>query len=56
MYIVFLLLLVSVIVPFRLAFKEDNNLWLTIYTVIDSFFFFDLIATFFTAMIDPKTQ
>ena len=55
-YIVFLLLLVSVIVPFRLAFKQDSNKWLVIYTCIDTFFFIDMIVTFFTALIDPKTQ
>ena len=56
-YIVFLLLLVSVIVPFRLAFyKTDDTSWLIAYSVIDSFFLFDMVLTFFQATINPKTQ
>ena len=56
-YIVFLLLLVSIIVPFRLAFfPEDDTTWVIIYVVIDSQFLVDMILTFFTALVDMETQ
>jgi len=52
-FIVFLLLFVSVIVPFRLAFyPEEDNLWLIVYSIIDIMFLIDTILTFFTAVID----
>ena len=56
-YIVFLLLVVSILVPYRLAFyPEDDFDWLMAYTCIDLFFLFDMFITFFTAVQDPKTQ
>jgi hypothetical protein len=55
-YIVFLLLVVSVIVPFRLAFYPDNDVdWIMIYLGLDFFFFIDMIFTFFTATVDMET-
>ena len=56
-YIVVLLLLVSIVVPFRLAFYEkDSPDWVIIYLVIDFQFLVDMILTFFTALTDSKTQ
>ena len=50
-YIVFLLLVVSILVPYRLAFyPEDDFDWLMAYTCIDLFFLFDMFITFFTAV------
>lgn len=51
-YIVFLLLVVSIIVPFRLAFfpNEDRD-WVIIYLAIDSQFLIDMVLTFFTAIV-----
>lgn len=51
-YIVFLLLVVSIIVPFRLAFypTEDQD-WVIIYLAIDSQFLIDMVLTFFTGII-----
>ena len=52
-YIVFLLLIVSIVVPFRLAFyPEESQKWIIIYLAIDSQFLIDMILTFFTATID----
>ena len=56
-FIVFLLLLVSIIVPFRLAFSPTDGFdWVVTYSAIDSFFFIDMILTFFTAVVDHKSQ
>ena len=52
-----MLLLVSIIVPFRLAFfATDDTDWIIIYAVIDLNFVIDMIFTFFAATIDVKTQ
>ena len=56
-WVVFLLLIVSLLVPYRLAFgPEDNTGWLVVYYGIDACFVIDMIFTFLTATIDPKTQ
>ena len=56
-YIVFLLLIVSILVPYRLAFYPEDSLdWLIAYSAIDSFFLVDMVFTFFTATTDPKSQ
>ena len=57
MWVVFLLLTVSLIVPYRLAFDpSDSPFWIAVYYGIDANFVMDAILTFFTATIDPKTQ
>ena len=57
MYVVFLLLFISILVPYRLAFfPEDDFQMMMIYAVIDTCFFIDLIMTFFTTTVDPRTQ
>ena len=49
LYIMFLLMLVSVIVPYRLAFTEEDEIeWVLTYFIIDGFFLLDIILTFFT--------
>ena len=56
-FIVFLLLVVSILVPYRLAFyPKDSQDWLIVYSVIDSCFLIDMILTFFTATVDPANQ
>ena len=53
-WVVFLLLIVSLLVPYRLAFDpEDSTGWLIVYYGIDSCFAIDMIFTFLTATIDP---
>ena len=50
-----LLLFVSVCVPARLAFVEDESTeWIIIYALIDSFFFLDILLSFFTAIDDDQ--
>ena len=50
-----LLLIVSLIVPVRLAFVErDSASWFVFYTITDVFFLIDLILTFFTSVPDEK--
>jgi len=54
-WILILLLFVSMIVPFRLAFTDSEDLgWLIYYTVTDCFFFIDIILTFFTSITDSQ--
>ena len=56
-WVVFLLLVVSLLVPYRLAFDPiDSPFWVLVYYSIDANFVIDMILTFFTATIDPKTQ
>lgn len=50
-----LLLVVSLIVPVRLAFVEqESNSWFAFYIITDVFFLIDLILTFFTSVPDEK--
>lgn len=50
-----LLLIVSLIVPVRLAFVEkDSTSWFVFYTITDVFFLIDLILTFFTSVPDEN--
>ena len=54
-WIMLLLLFVSVCVPARLAFVEDESTeWIIIYALIDSFFFLDILLSFFTAIDDDQ--
>ena len=54
-WILMLLLVVSIIVPVRLAFTDNESLpWLIYYTVTDAFFFIDIILTFFTSITDGQ--
>ena len=53
--VLLLLLIVSLIVPVRLAFVEqDNTSWFVLYTITDVFFLVDLVLTFFTSVPDEK--
>ena len=52
-FILVLLLFVSILVPFRLAFfPADDKTWVLTYSIIDLFFLIDIVLTFFTATID----
>ena len=54
-WILMLLLVIVVIVPWRLAFYGDRDIvWIVIYWVIDFFFLIDIILTFFTSVSDGK--
>ena len=55
LWILVLLLIVSLIVPVRLAFAEkDSNDWFIFYIITDTFFFIDIVLTFFTSVTDEK--
>lgn len=50
-----MLLFVSLIVPFRLAFVEnESNTWFALYLITDAFFLIDIVLTFFTSINDEK--
>lgn len=51
------LLLVSILVPFRLAYyPTEDKTWEITYLIMDSFFLVDIIVTFFSATIDPVSS
>ena len=55
-WILALLLLISIVVPWRLAFYDESDVgWQVAWFIIDSFFFLDIILTFFTSVTDPKS-
>ena len=44
-----------IIIPFRLAFADDESLsWDIAYYIMDLFFFLDMILAFFTTTSDAK--
>jgi Mg2+/Co2+ transporter CorB len=46
-FITFILLLVCVVIPYRLAFVEHENiLWRVTYFILDVFFLMDIIVNF----------
>ena len=56
LFILVLLLLVCIIVPYRLAFYPDQSgPWVIFYLVMDFCFFLDIIVTFFTSVPDDET-
>lgn len=51
--ILFLVLLICIIVPIRLAFvEEDTHSWKITWYVVDGLFFIDIVLTFFTSVTD----
>lgn len=57
LFVLILLLFVSVIVPFRLAYyPTDDDNWVLTYAIVDSFFFIDIVLTFFSATLHVKTN
>ena len=57
LFVLVLLLLVCIIVPYRLAFYPDkqSNAWVVLYLAMDFCFFLDIIVTFFTSVPDDST-
>lgn len=56
LFILFLLLIVCIVVPFRLAFyPEQSTTWMIIYISMDLCFLIDIIVTFFTSVNDEKS-
>ena len=56
-FILIALLVVSILVPFRLAFYPNDSVPIQIfYASLDFFFFIDIIVTFFSATMDPETN
>lgn len=54
-FVLSILLIVSMLVPVRLAFATHDPIsWLVTYTVVDSIFAIDLILTFFTSISDEN--
>ena len=51
------LVFVSIVLPYRLAFYEEDDLaWIIAYYVIDFLFLIDMILTFFTTYTDNYTN
>ena len=56
LFVLVLLLLVCIIVPYRLAFYPDQSTgWVYFYLIMDFCFFLDIIVTFFTSVPDDAT-
>ena len=56
-YILVLLLFISLVVPWRLAFNDadaKDDGWLVAFWIIDGFFLIDIILTFFTSVTDES--
>ena len=56
-YILVLLLFISLVVPWRLAFNDSeakDDGWLVAFWIIDGFFLIDIILTFFTSVTDEQ--
>ena len=53
LFVLALLLVVSIVVPYRLAFYPDqSSTWTAIYLAMDFCFLLDIIVTFFTSVPD----
>ena len=51
-----ILLVISIIVPYRLAFSNQDPIgWLLFYIITDTFFLVDIILTFLTSLYEPDT-
>ena len=56
LFVLVLLLLVCIIVPYRLAFyPEQSSGWVYFYLIMDFCFLLDIIVTFFTSVPDDAT-
>lgn len=56
LYILFILLAICTIIPYRLAFDDRDTLgWIMTYAAIDICFFLDIIISFFTTFTDEMT-
>ena len=54
--VLLILLIVSIIVPYRLAFTDGEPFgWLLFYIITDTFFFIDIILTFLTSLYEADT-
>jgi hypothetical protein len=54
-WIVFLLIFVCIIIPYRIAFiDKETDTWSILFYVFDFFFWLDMILTFFTSVQDPQ--
>jgi len=54
-WVLFLLLIVSMVVPMRLAFaNEETTFWFLVYLVTDLFFLVDIFLNFFTSIDDEQ--
>ena len=54
-YIMFVMLFTAIVVPWRLAFHQDDDMmWIVINIIIDISFLVDIILIFFTAYFDEK--
>ena len=56
MIILLLLLVISIIVPYRLAFSDHDPIgWMLFYIISDTMFLVDIILTFMTSLYEPDT-
>jgi hypothetical protein len=53
-FVVFLLLVVCILVPWRICFEPEDSaeMWWA-FTIVDVIFFVDMIICFFTSITDP---
>jgi len=49
-----LLVFTCMVTPYRIAFSEDDLLWICINYTVDLLFFTDIIVIFFTAFYDEE--
>ena len=53
--VLLILLIISLIVPYRLAFiQTESDSWFTIYLITDTIFLIDIVLTFFTSFHDEQ--
>ena len=56
MFVLVILLIISIIVPYRLAFSDYDPIgWLLFYILTDTIFLVDIILTFLTSLYEPDT-
>jgi hypothetical protein len=57
LFVMIILIFISIVVPFRLAFVEDDDsFWKIAYFVMDICFLIDILLTFFTSITIPETS
>ena len=55
LWILLVLLVISLVVPYRLAFATSESYsWTVVYVTTDILFFIDIILTFFTSVSDEQ--
>lgn len=51
------MLFIGISTPYRIAFEDHDSMeWLVVESLIDFFFFIDMVFTFFTAFYDKRDE